>query len=166
MRNLIAVGWALMLAGCATSTAPYGNHVELVPEQAQQLADEAVKQLTVLWPPARTRFELQQPTSDAFGAAFVQGLRERGYALQEFSPQAALNHVENEVSAAVSPAGPAKTAPEAQPLPTLALRYVLDEAGEATLYRLTLGIGTQSLSRPYRVQHGVLVAAGHWVRKE
>ena len=59
----------LALGGCATSS-PYGNFVNPpVAVDQEPLAGEAAKQLAALWPPARTRFALQQPTPDAFGAA-------------------------------------------------------------------------------------------------
>lgn len=154
MRCVIAMVGALILAGCATTVPPYGNYLQSRPEVQHKLADEAVKQLSALWPPARTRFALQQPTADAFGEALVKGLRESGYALEEFSPGAALVR---------GAEGSTVAGESSRPLP---LSYVLDAAGEAMLYRLTLKIGAQSLTRPYRLQDDVLVPVGYWVKKE
>ena len=84
-------GWfqSSMLTGCAT-TGQYGNFVPpTAAVDQQQLAREAVQQLAVLYPPAKTRLELQQATPDAFGQALVLTLRERGYALLEFNPASA-----------------------------------------------------------------------------
>ena len=48
----------------------------------------------------------------------------------------------------------------------LPLRYVLDQAGDSNLYRLTLMVGNQSITRPYLAQNGTFAPAGYWVRKE
>ena len=46
------------------------------------------------------------------------------------------------------------------------LRYILDQA-ESNLYRVTLLVGNQSLTRAYSAaQNGTLYPAGAWVRKE
>ena len=109
-----------------------------------------MQQLAVLYPPAKARLELQQATPDAFGQALVLTLRERGYALLEFNPASA----KAQATAASEPASPA----------ALPLRYVLDQAGDSNLYRLTLLVGHQSLTRPYLVQDGSFAPAGYWVR--
>ena len=158
MRKIAFVAvLALALSGCATNS-PYGNHLQSASVDQQKLAGEAVKQLVVLWPPAKTRLELQQVTPDAFGAALVKGLRDSGYALVEFNPAAAKTNA----SAASAPS-PTVVAPASA---SLLLRYVLDQAGAPNLYHLTLMVGNQSISRPYLEQDGALVPAGYWVRKE
>ena len=153
MRKItIAALLVLALSGCAT-TGQYGNFVPpTAAADQQQLAREAVQQLAVLYPPAKTRLELQQATPDAFGQALVQALRERGYALLEFDPASAKAQA-TAASSSASPAG-------------LPLRYVLDQAGDSNLYRLTLLVGNQSITRPYLVQDGSFAPAGYWVRKE
>lgn len=145
-KIIIAALFALTLAGCAT-TGQYGNFVPAAANQ-QQIATDAVQQLATLYPPAKTRFELHQATPDAFGLALVNTLRERGYALLEFSPAD-----QAKASAATAPAG----APAALPL-----RYVLDQAGTTNLYRLTLLVGNQSITRPYLEENGSFVPAGYW----
>ncbi|MCB2008298.1 MAG: conjugal transfer protein TrbH [Rhodoferax sp.] len=153
MRKIIfAALFVIALGGCAT-TGQYGNFVPpTATVDQQQLAREAVQQLAVLYPPAKTRLELQQATPDAFGQALVLTLRERGYALLEFNPASA----KAQATAASEPASPA----------ALPLRYVLDQAGDSNLYRLTLLVGHQSITRPYLVQDGSFAPAGYWVRKE
>ncbi|CDN88996.1 conjugal transfer protein TrbH [Hydrogenophaga intermedia] len=148
-KIIIAALFVLALGGCAT-TGQYGNFVPpTAAVDQQQLAREAVQQLAVLYPPAKTRLELQQATPDAFGQALVLTLRERGYALLEFNPASA----KVQATAGSEPAG-------------LPLRYVLDQAGDSNLYRLTLLVGNQSITRPYLVQDGSFAPAGYWVRKE
>jgi len=148
-KIIIAALIALTVAGCAT-TGQYGNFAPTAANQ-QQIATDAVQQLATLYPPAKTRFELHQATPDAFGLALVNTLRERGYALLEFSP----------TSQAASTAPAPAEAPAALPL-----RYVLDHAGATNLYRLTLLVGNQSITRPYLEDNGSFVPAGYWVRKE
>ena len=142
---LLVVG----LAGCAT-TAPstYGNFTQSAPAAFNQtMVDDAAKQLVAVYPPASTRFDLQHATPDAFGSSLVESLRAKGYALLEFNPAA---------SAATD-----ATATAGKPL-----RYILDQA-ESNLYRVTLLVGNQSLTRAYSAaQNGTLYPAGAWVRKE
>lgn len=143
MRKIASLALlALALGGCATtSQQPYGNFVQSAALDQQKLATEAVQQLVTLYVPARTRLELQQPTPDLFGQALVKALRDKGYALLDFVPTTA------------TPGG-------------LPLRYVLDQAGDSNLYRLTLMVGSQSITRAYLAQNGVFAPAGSWARKE
>jgi hypothetical protein len=138
------------LAGCA-SIKPYGNFLGANAPATlnEKLAADTVKQLTVLYPPASTRFDLGQPTPDAYGSALVESLRIEGYAILEFEP--------DEAALADNPntAGPG-----------LNLRYVLDAPASTNLYRLTLMVGSQSLSRAYVAQNDSVAPAGAWVRKE
>lgn len=148
MRQITA-WFALTLAGCA-APSQYGNFVQSVANQ-QQIATDAAQQIVTLWPPGTTRFELGQATPDAFGRALVRSLRGRGYALMEYADDQA------QASAGVAPTGsPAE----------LLLRYVLDQADTTNLYRLTLLVGNQSITRPYLEENGSFVPAGYWVRKE
>jgi hypothetical protein len=136
---------ALLVAGCATHP-PYGHFAASPAAVDEVMAADAVKQLTALYPPAKTRLTLAQPTPDLFGRALVKGLRQQGYALRELAPQGA------------------KTAPHAES--GLALAYVLDDTESLSLYRLTLHIGSQALSRGYRLENGTGVPASAWTRRE
>ncbi len=132
----------MALAGCA-STAPYGNFATEPPAGLEErIVADTIKQLVALYPPARTRFHLGQPTPDAYGSALVEALRARGYALVEFkeaAPATALG---------------------------LSLHYVLDAAASPNLYRVTVTVGQKSLSRAYLAQNDRVAPAGAWVRKE
>lgn len=132
----------MALAGCA-STTPYGNFATEPPAGLEErIAADTVKQLVALYPPARTRFHLGQPTPDAYGSALVEALRAKGYALVEFK--------------------------EATPATVsgLSLNYVLDAAASPNLYRVTVTVGQKSLSRAYLAQNDRVAPAGAWVRKE
>ena len=152
---------ALALGGCTTTaTSRYGNFVPSAALDQHRLADDAVQQLAMLYAPAHTRLELQQPTPDPFGQALVKSLRDKGYALQEFIPAGATT---KPPASAGSQPGAVATTTATGGLP---LRYVLDQAGESELYRLTLMVGSQSIARPYLVQNGTFTPAGYWMRKE
>jgi hypothetical protein len=140
----------MALAGCA-STAPYGNFATHPPAGLEErIAADTVKQLVALYPPARTRFHLGQPTPDAYGSALVEALRAKGYALVEFKT------------------GTPRRKPEAAAAtaPGLSLHYVLDAAASPNLYRVTVTVGQKSLSRAYLAQNDRVAPAGAWVRKE
>ncbi len=69
------------LAGCASTPAPapYGNFVQApVATDDKAMADDVVKKLAALYPPAKTRFNLQHSTPDAFGIAMVETMRAKG----------------------------------------------------------------------------------------
>ena len=162
MRHAAALsmcGAALILGGCASApgAAAYGNYATGSPAFNQKLAADAIKQLAGLYPPARTRFHLAQPTPDPFGQALVAGLREKGYAVEEAKPAGATQ----------PPSVPEKaTSGPEQGAAGLDLGYVVDQPGTGNLYRLTLAVGSQSLTRAYVAQNGSTYAAGSWVRKE
>jgi hypothetical protein len=144
----------LGLAGCATPPAPYGNFIGQAPAGYDRtIAEDAVRQLSAVYPPAATRFEVRQATPDAFGRQLMASLRAKGYAVREAGITSAQG------ATARSEAG---VAPAAGPV--LPLRYVLDRP--ADLVRVTLMIGDQSLTRAYLAQNDALRPAGAWVRKE
>lgn len=150
---------ACVLVGCAAvpGATPYdkvyGNHAAAPAALDQKAASDAIRQLVSLYPPASTRFDLAQPTPDAFGTALVAGLRERGFALMDAQAGSGSTMAADANGASTGAGG-------------LELRYLLDRPGAGDLYRLTLAIGTQRLSRPYMIQNGTPYAAGAWVRKE
>ena len=143
MSRLTIMMLILLLAGCATKTEPIENYVHTVSTAGQELiAHDAVKKLVKIYPPAKTRLDLQQP-HDAFGLLLVRDLRLEGYAIKELVPE--------EKPDAASEG--------------LLLRYVLDRA-DTSLFRLTLTIGSQSVSRPYQEENGTIKPAGLWIHRE
>lgn len=153
MTSLLIFILALNLGGCA-ARSQVGNFIQptVTVLDQPQLAADAVQQITTLYAPAHTRLELQQSTPDLFGKAFVQALRDKGYALQEFVQHAA-STAGNKPSLPTEPGG-------------LPVSYVLDHAGEPDLFRLTVVIGHQSITRPFLARDGAFTPAGYWVRKE
>jgi type IV secretion system protein TrbH len=143
------------ITGCAsTASYEYGNFV--LPSAPANLNEtivaDTMKQITTLYPPASTRFDLAQPTTDAYGAKLVQSLRLNGYALSEFVPPAAAN--------GTNPSGTVSASSG------ISLRYILDAPEGLNLYRVTVMIGSQSLSRAYLVQNQTVSPAGAWARRE
>ena len=153
-KPIVIVLLAGFLAGCVTqgSYGKYGNFTETLPATySAQMADDTVNRLSALYPPADTRFTLQQQPLDPFGAALVGKLRERGYAVMEPPPQPEQTK--------------AKGSEAPQPVPGTDLRYVVDQLG-ASQYLVTVRVGSQSISRAYRAAANSLTPDGYWVRKE
>jgi hypothetical protein len=136
------------LAGCAAGLKPasHGSFATANPAIDKKMADDAVKKLATLYPPAVTRFELQHAAADPFGTSLVAELRAQGYALQE--------HKSASRSGIDGKGG------------SRALSYVFDQPVGSDLYRITLTIDSQSLSRVYLAKDGSVAPAGYWVRKE
>jgi hypothetical protein len=152
----------LGLAGCATPPSPalYGNFAASHAGFDEKMAADTVKQLIVLYPPATTQFNLRQATPDAFGVSLLSGLRDNGYAVSEVKPDEPAQRAH-----ANDPATRQKAAGAQQPI-GLDLRYVLDQTVALNLYRVTLWVGNQSLTRAYAEQDNALLPAGSWVRRE
>ena len=148
MCKLALVLLLASLAGCAAGPKPVtnGNFAKASPAVDKKVADDAVKKLAGLYPPAITRFDMQHAAADSFGTSLVATLRAQGYALLEpkSAPRSGADH---------------KTG-------NRMLSYVFDQPSGTDLYRITLTIGDQSLSRVYLAKDGSVAPAGYWVRKE
>ena len=165
MRTPLSFAAALIcLAGCATTgtgtPSAYGNFIVSAPAAHEtQLADDAARQLLLLYPPACTRLDLRQASADGFGKQLVELLRSQGYALQEVQPPVGVP------STAATPAPtPVANAPDAAA--SVAFNYVLDAIASPKLYRVTLVLDGQTISRAYVPQSETIHPAGAWVRKE
>ncbi len=159
MRRLsVVLGIGLVLAGCV-SPSPYGYLVKgtVLPQMPERLAQDTVTRMEALYPPAHTRLALTHPATDAYGVALIEALRRKGYGVMESRVNTRMNpSTRDDMPVAVTPA-----VREGQPF-----GYVVDGPFEPRLYRVTVFIGSQSLSRAYRMgQHG-FAQAGAWVRKE
>jgi uncharacterized protein YceK len=160
LHSLVAI--LTCLTGCGTTSTStnggYGNFIASAPAaHEKQLADDAVRQLQLLYPPASTRLDLRQSSPDGFGKQLVEALRSQGYALQEVPPSVG------------SPATSSTAAPEAPATDVSAsipFNYVLDSITSPKLYRVTLVFGSQSITRAYVPQSEAVHPAGAWVRKE
>lgn len=135
-----------LLAGCATTQ--YGNYVtDHSSSRNIVIASDAADQLMQLYPPASTKFNLQHPTADSFGIVLIESLRTSGYAVQE--------HVKTNPIKADNP-------PEAED--GAALAYIFDQSSD--VYRLSVMIDEQILTRAYSPHEDTIQPAGSWVLKE
>jgi len=156
MRRLPLVAAATFsLLGCSNAPPPaahgyFFDVTSATPAFAQTVANDAVKKLAALHAPAHTRLQLLHPMQDDFGAALTTALRSAGYALVEPVAVAAVNTSGN---AAVQPGA-------------TTLAYIVDRQAEPGLWRLTLLLNGQPLSRLYRLDGVAAVPASYWIRKE
>ncbi len=162
MRRRLSVvfGIGFLLAGCV-SPSPYGYLVNgaVPPKMPERLAEDTVTRMEALYPPAHTRLALTHPATDPYGVALIEALRRKGYALMESRMHTRMNpSTRDDMPVAVQP-----TVSHEAGLP---FGYVVDGPFEPRLYRVTVFIGSQSLSRVYRMDQQVLAQAGAWVRKE
>jgi len=168
MRKLALALLIGSLAACATKPLPYGNFVHDAPATFnEKLAADALGQLVANFPPASTRLNLEHPTADPFGAALVEALRAKGYAVLEFQPKpvaksASQANVEESTFAnsATAKAAPAKKEAGQK------FHYVIDGPFDGDLYRITLTVGSKALTRAYIVDNKTVTPAGAWARKE
>lgn len=117
----------LVLGACATTHQPEALSPAMI--------DDAVNTLKSRYKPARTRIQVQ-PARDAQSQAFVQKLRDSGYAVVESSK------------------------PETG---SASLAYIFEPTGN-NLYRLSLNVSGTQLSRAYTSPQGI--AAGPWLVQE
>ncbi len=140
---------ALLLAGC-TTTSPlhYGNYLNpSAVAYNREIAEDSVKKLVAIYPPATTRIDIKQATADDFGGKLVELLRVKGYAILEYNP-ATEAQSKNSANSPIN------------------LKYIVDQVPSMSIYRATLLINEQPLSRVYTAHNGVLQPAGSWARKE
>lgn len=160
LKYIVSILLLLSLTGCATQSH-YGNFVDNQPGLNQhQIATDTVDQLAELFPPAHTRFDLKQPTPDAFGMALIRVLRDRGYAVLELSPDASDDQDDQQKTK------PSTTRANASSQSGLPLRYVFDQFSGTNMYRVSIIVGHQSITRAYALENGTVVPAGFWARKE
>ena len=146
------------LGACQTMTAreSSGGVAQLsAPAEGKAIAVDVVKKLVVLYPPARTRFDLRQTASDNFGVALVEQMRSKGYAIDEYKPASASKLPQAQAAARTNAVAPATS-----------FAYFIDQAGDSGVYRVTLTIDRQSLTRAYQAGAGGISPASYWVRKE
>lgn len=141
-KSVIIALSAISLTGCMSH---YGNFAEATLDGNQKMAEDTVSQLTKIYPPAQTRFNVKQPIKDSYGIALIKLLRAKGYSLAESQGVG--------VKATQGSYGQD-------------LFYVVDAPIKSSLYRVTVMIGQESLSRAYTLKDDTMFPMGHWVRKE
>ena len=160
-RRLSVVLWVgLLLAGCV-SPALYGYLVSgtVPPQMPERLAQDTVTRMEDLYPPAHTRLAVTHPATDPYGLALIEALRRKGYGVME-------SRVTTRRTPSTREDMPGPIQPAVSHKAGIPLRYVVDGPFEPHLYRVTVFIGSQSLSRVYHMDQQVIAQAGAWVRKE
>ena len=159
-RLSVLLGIGLLLAGCV-SPSPYGYLVKgtVPPQMPERLAQDTVARMEALYPPAHTRLALTHPATDPYGLALIEALRRKGYGVME-------SRVNTRMNLSTRDDRPVAVQPAVSHEAGLPFGYVVDGPFEPRLYRITVFIGSQSLSRVYRMDQQVLAQAGAWVRKE
>jgi hypothetical protein len=145
MNRLVVTFFFLSsLSGCA---AVRNDHFTTpVPaELDHSLAADAIKQLQTLYPPAHTKFNIDQPVpkTDSFGTSLVFQMREKGYAVQIVD--------------------------STQPAEGLSTLYTVDKPASslfAGLYRVQLIVGKAILTRAYTAGNNTAIPAGAWAKME
>lgn len=161
MRRLPLLLWVgFMLTGCL-SPSSYGYLVKgtVPPQMPEQLAQDTVTRMEAVYPPAHTRLALTHPATDPYGVALIEALRRKGYGVIECVDTHTSPSTRDEQHAHVE--HPAVSHDEGMPF-----RYVVDGPFDQRLYRVTVFIGHQSLSRAYHMDEHTMTQAGAWVRKE
>jgi hypothetical protein len=159
-RLSVVLGIGLLLVGCV-SPSPYGYLVSgtVPPQMPERLAQDTVTRMEALYPPAHTRLALTHSATDPYGVALIEALRRKGYGVME-------SRVHTRMSPSTRDDMPRAVQPAVSHDLGVPFGYVVDGPFEPRLYRVTVFIGSQSLSRAYRMDQQVLAQAGAWVRKE
>jgi hypothetical protein len=186
----------LLLIALSACTPASNNYAKLSDGYNAQMATDTAHQLVAFYPPASTHFTLSEASKDTFGLTLQKSLRESGYGIQESQglgdwlprtvPAAnehskilipapkpslskdALNSDDPNMDSSddLSQPQPIKSnAPVSTSVNSLALSYIVDAVG-SDLYRVSVKIGTQIMSRVYSISGSRVVAAGAWARKE
>lgn len=139
MKRLSLLLMITLLSSCTTMR--YGNFTQPSQGQDTYLAQDAVKQLTLTYPPAQNTFCINQKVSDGFGMALLHELRKKGYGVIENVPSKQKAN----------------------------FFYVVDEVELGKLVRVSLYIYTQALSRLYATnknQPAPAAPVSAWSHKE
>jgi len=147
MKRLKASILLFSLAGCAADG--YDTVTAQIPaELGNRMAKDSIKQLQALYPPGKTKFTIGQPIpqTDVYGTILVKAMREKGYAVQEYTPK--------------QPAGTSSG---------LNVRYAVDKPEIRLfegLYRVRLSVGKSVLTRAYTSGNQSAIPAGAWAVME
>lgn len=143
----------LPLSACVPAMQ-YGNYVNsnigtaaetaLSVEDQTELAKISVRQMSKSFSAQNTILKLNQRIIDPFGEAVVKGLRKNGFSI-----------VEDRKMKTDSPS-------------TEKFNYVIDyiSGSNPLIYRVSLFVGTKSISRVYQLNGDTLYPAGSWIYKE
>jgi hypothetical protein len=167
----------LMLLLCASLVACAANPLMKADQPPspldEKIASDAVTQLTRLYPPAKTQFNVVPSAPGGFGALLASKLRAKGYAVAESrTVKTGIGAiVPGDWFGTVYPPKPVtETKTDVRPVATPAtgseLSYVLDHSRTGDFSRITLKVGNSLLARAYVSDNGTLAPAGAWTFRE
>lgn len=136
MKKLTLILLIVLLSSCTSMR--YGNFTAPAEDRNVSLAQDSLQQLIRVYPPAQNTFCLNQKVTDGFGRSLIQEMRKKGYGV-----------IEN-----------------VQPRQKANFFYVVDEVEKKQLYRVSLYINDQALSRLYVSRKNQLVPVSAWAHKE
>ncbi|NCT57180.1 MAG: conjugal transfer protein TrbH [Legionella sp.] len=136
MKKLSVLVFVVFLSSC--TSMQYGNFTVASPSNDAYLATDAASQLARVYPPARYTFRISQKICDGFGRHLIQAMRTKGYGVIENT------HARKQAN----------------------FFYVVDETERDHLYRVSLYVHHESLSRMYAKTHGKLAPISPWSHKE
>lgn len=136
MKKLSLLLLVTLLSSC--SAMRYGNFTKVLQGRDIYLAQDALLQLSRIYPPAQNTFFIRQKVSDGFGMNLVYEMRKKGYGvIENFGSRQKANFF-----------------------------YVLDEVEPGQLYRVSLYVNTQALSRLYANTKDKIAPVSAWSHKE
>ena len=136
MRKLSVLLLVILLSSC--TSMQYGNFTVASQSKDIYLAKDATSQLTRIYPPAQNTFYISQKVNDGFGINLIHEMRNKGYGV-----------IEN-----------------IQPRQKANFFYVVDEMRPSYHYRVSLYIGSQTLSRIYVRTKEKIAPTSPWSHKE
>lgn len=151
MRTLTVILVLSLCAGCSGKKQRVGN---IAQADSIELVQDAASILLSTYPPAKTRLALVQETDDTFGVRLVETLRAHGYAVSEYAKPTKGDKYMSAIKR-----------PDGKPL-----AYILDYGESGTELRVSLHVGSETLSRLYSARgegkEAKYIPQGFWTRRE
>lgn len=145
LNLLISLVLLTFMTGCTSFRS--ADSINLLETFQQEAAKDTVKELVRLYPPAHTQLEIRQRLQNSYSTCLINMLRSKGYGLVESKESFfQKNHASN--------------------TPGTTLFYVIDRLGGSNIYRVSIAIGHQQLSRAYRLKNGHAFGLGSWTKTE
>ncbi|MCO6559767.1 MAG: hypothetical protein J6574_01525 [Gilliamella sp.] len=145
MKKLLLAFVVIFLASCSSSK--YGNYTQNLPENFNSVfAQNAYTQLSILYPPSTSSFQLSHEFNDEFGINLYEKLKSGGYAIyQPINEKLTSTAEKNEQG--------------------ITLAYVIDKT-EKDMYRVTLFIDGKQLTKCFLIKDGKVASVGFWTKQE
>lgn len=148
MRRFIDFYLICLVSLTSCTSMRYGTFTPLPEDVSKIMVNETVSQLVAHYPPALTHIQFKQGALPEYGQQLSNGLRARGYALDE--------------STSLASEKP-KTLTPSQ---VIELHYAIDFIKEANAYRLTITTNHFLMSSLYPARNNHALTSGIWTGQE